>query len=90
MQQPGEARQPRKTLIIVAVVIGVLACLVISAVVAGVAFFWPVRSEITTVEPGSDPVVTSQPAEDTPSGIDWESDMVAEAIRKTRRPVILK
>ncbi len=81
MQQPEETRQPRRTVIIVAIVLGVLACLVISAVVAGVALFWPVRSEITTVEPASDPVVISEPAEDTHSGIDWESDMVAEAIR---------
>ncbi|MDO8846976.1 MAG: hypothetical protein Q7W51_01120 [Coriobacteriia bacterium] len=81
MQQPEETRQPRRTVIIVAIVLGVLACIVISTVVAGMALFWPVRSEITTVEPASDPVATSQPAEDTPSGIDWESDMVAEAIR---------
>ncbi len=81
MQQPGETRKPRRTVIIVAIVLGVLACLAISAIAVGVALFWPVRSEITMVEPGSDPVVISEPAEDTPSGIDWEGDMVAEAIR---------
>jgi hypothetical protein len=81
VEQRVETPRPRRTLVIAAIVLGVLACLVIALIAVGAAFFWPVRSEVTTAEPDSEPTAATQPAEEAPSGIEWESDTVAEAIR---------
>lgn len=77
--RPDSPSRPRGTVIALAA-LAVIAAL--AAVVAAVLLFVvPARVEPDSMPERSEPVTTPQSAEVAPSGIIWESEMVADALR---------